>query len=121
MHLAHVEFSKVPDKLDFKEIVRLAEVAERYGVNRLLVNNIDGWLAPYRDRLLEPGYEEWLFVAYQFGYESEYIELAKHLALRCRVTADGAWLFAPDANGDFGPLEGRFPGNTLGMSTYVPW
>lgn len=95
MHLAHVQFNKLPEKLDFKEIVRLAEVAERYAVQHMLAHHIDGWIAPYRDRLLDPGYEEWLYIAYQFGFETEYLELAKHLALHCCVDVSGTRLLSP--------------------------
>ena len=109
-----LQFIKVPETLDFPEIVHLADVAARYDAHSLLANRIDAWLAPYRERLLWPGYEEWLFIAHQFGYETEYLELAKYLAIHCEVESSGERLLAP---GTPYTLEGRFPVDTLGTST----
>ncbi|KAF2624192.1 hypothetical protein BU25DRAFT_163068 [Macroventuria anomochaeta] len=110
LHIATLQFTKVPTTLDFPEIVHLAEAVARYDAHSLLVNYIDTWLAPYRERLLHPGYEEWLFIAHQFGYETEYLELSKHLAIHCRVDPTGKQLLAPET-----PfvLEGKFPIDTL--------
>lgn len=116
MHIAHLQFTKLPRTLDFPELVHLADVAARYEAHSLLVNNIHSWLEPYLGRLLDPGYEEWLFIAYQFGYEAEYLELAKHLALHCRVDPSRTWLLAP---GTEHILEGKFPVDTLGTSEPV--
>jgi hypothetical protein len=118
MYIAHLQFSRLPDRLDFKEIVRLAEVAERYTVTHLLVKLIDGWLEPYWGRLLAPGYEEWLYVTHQFGYETEYLEIARHLSLRCRVDASGTRLLAPGTDNAF---EGCFPIGALGTSMSDNW
>ncbi|KAJ4331936.1 hypothetical protein N0V95_009777 [Ascochyta clinopodiicola] len=110
MHIAHLQFTKLPKQLDFQDIVHLADIAARFDAHGLVVSHIDAWLAPYRDRLLHPGYEEWLFIAYEFGYETEYLELAKHLAIRCRVDPSGNCLLVP---GIGGLLEGKFPVDTL--------
>lgn len=112
LQIAHLQFNKLPKKLDFEEIVHLADVAARYDASTLLIAHIDTWLAPYRERLLHPGYEEWLFVAHQFGYEKEYLELAKHLAVHCRVDPSGVWLLAPESDD---VVQGKFPIDTLGM------
>ncbi|UPX15737.1 uncharacterized protein EKO05_0006176 [Ascochyta rabiei] len=110
MHIAHLQFTKLPKQLDFRDMVHLADIAARFDAHGLVVSHIDAWLAPYRDRLLHPGYEEWLFIAYEFGYETEYLELAKHLAMHCRVDPSGTCLLVP---GIGGLLEGKFPVDTL--------
>lgn len=38
------------------------------------------------------GYEQWLYVACQFGLVEEYLRLAKHLALNARVDDNGELL-----------------------------
>lgn len=112
LHIAHLQFTKLPKRLDFEDLVHLADIAARYDARALLVSHIDLWLAPYREKLLHPGYEEWLFIAHQFGYETEYLELAKHLAIHCRVDPSGTWLLAPESDCI---LKGKFPIDALGM------
>ncbi|XPS71856.1 hypothetical protein M3J09_004033 [Ascochyta lentis] len=111
MHVAHLQFTKLPKSLDFQDIVHLADIAARFDAHGLVASHIDAWVAPYHGRLLHPGYEEWLFIAYHFGYETEYLRLAKHLAVHCRVDPSGRWLLAPSTDV---VLEGKFPADTLG-------
>lgn len=93
--LATHQYAKVPRSLDFHDVVQLADVARRYEVYSLLVEHVWRWLIPYVDTLTSRGYEEWLFVAYQFRLGYEYRRLARHLAMHCGVTACGAKLLAP--------------------------
>jgi hypothetical protein len=111
MCIAHLEFQQLPEQLDFPEIVRLAEVAARFDMHHLLGAHIGRWLAPYRQKLMQRGYEEWLFVAYQFGYEDEYLNLAKYLAMNCRVGERGE-LVGPESDD---ALSGLFPAKALGL------
>ena len=111
MCIAHLEFQQLPEQLDFPEIVRLAEVAARFDMQHLLAAHIGRWLAPYLPKLMQKGYEEWLFVAYQFGYEEEYLSLAQYLAMNCRVGESGE-LLAP---GSDEALTGPFPPKALGL------
>jgi hypothetical protein len=115
MYIAHLQFQQLPDEMDFPEIVRLAEAAERFEMHHLLAAHIGRWLAPYRSKLLHKGYEEWLYVAYQFGYQDEYLNLAKYLAMNCAVDEAGK-LVAPESDG---LLTGLFPPKALGL--LVKW
>jgi hypothetical protein len=111
MSIAHLQFQQLPDHLDFPEIVRLAEAAERFDMHHLLAAHIGRWVSPYRSKLMHKGYEEWLFVAYHFGYEDEYLNLAKYLAMNCRI-GEGGVLLAP---GKDDALTGLFPSRALGL------
>ena len=112
MQIVHLQFLKVPETLDWADIVNLTDFVARYDNHTLLAPYIDRWLTPYKERLLEQGYEEWLLVAHQFGYETEYLELAKYLSIHCRADPTGAHLLAP---GFPFRLEGKFPVDALGM------
>jgi hypothetical protein len=112
MHIVHLKFLKVPETLDWTDIVNLTDFVARYDNPTLLAPYIDRWLTPYKERLLDQGYEEWLLVAHQFGYETEYLELAKYLSIHCRADPTGAHLLAP---GFPFTLEGKFPVDALGM------
>jgi hypothetical protein len=120
--IATHQYQKLPKILDFSEIVRLAGIAGRYGVQSLLVGYVDGWLRPYWNKLLSPGYEEWLLIAHQFGYEDEHRKLARFLAINCEIDESGKQLLAP-RSGAFAermfPLEihGTFAANVWSRLT----
>jgi hypothetical protein len=90
--IAHLQSQKLPKRLSLAELVSLAKVAERYDLNHILISYLDTWLAPHRARLLETGYEQWLYVAWQFGLEDDFLELATYLAVNCWVNSNGALL-----------------------------
>jgi hypothetical protein len=99
----------LPKTLDFEQIVQLAIIAERYDLNHLLIGHVDSWLAPYHACLLKASFEEWLFVAWQFGLEDHYLTLANHLAMNCQVDENFAILELESKL----PIIGHFPPNTL--------
>ncbi|KAH7392623.1 hypothetical protein BKA66DRAFT_567951 [Pyrenochaeta sp. MPI-SDFR-AT-0127] len=88
MLIAHLQSMKLPQDLDLNELVRLALVVERYKVGHILSPYLDAWLAPHRQNMFDPGYEQWLFVTYHFGLEEEYLLLANHLVLHCHMDED---------------------------------
>ncbi|KAJ4985401.1 hypothetical protein SVAN01_09156 [Stagonosporopsis vannaccii] len=108
--IATLQFDKVPKALDFVDIVHLTDVAVRYEAHSLLAGYMDGWLAPYRDRLREWGYEGWLYIAQQFRYEVEYAELAKFIVMHCEVDSTGEKLMV---SGSSCAIGGRIPLDTL--------
>lgn len=112
MQVIHHNFKALPLALDWTVIVNLTDFVARYDCHTLLSPYIDGWLRPYKDKLYEVGYEEWLLVAFQFGYEAEYLELAKHLAIYAHANDAGTSILAPSFPFD---LKGKFPVDTLGM------
>lgn len=112
LRIATLEFTKLPERLDFPDLVRLAEVAARWDCHSVLAKFIEGWVAPYRDRLLHPEYEQWLYIAHEFGYEDEYLELSQHLAKHCSVDSQDR-LIALD--GSIFEKRGKFPLDTLRM------
>ncbi|KAF2655926.1 hypothetical protein K491DRAFT_405138 [Lophiostoma macrostomum CBS 122681] len=109
MRIAHFQFDKVLDEISFPELVDLAQLSGRYGLNAFLMHYIPGWLEPHRRTLVREGYEEWLLVAYQFGREAEYRKLARHLAMVCAVDSTGN-LLSPGVGGR---IEGAFPPGSL--------
>lgn len=114
LQIATLEFTKLPKRLDFPEIVRLAEVATRWECHSILANFVEGWIAPYRERMFHPGYEQWLYIAHEFGYEKEYLELSQFLAIHCSVDSQDQLIGL-----DGSRLEGRgkFPLDTLCTSS----
>ncbi|KAF2005109.1 hypothetical protein P154DRAFT_353142 [Amniculicola lignicola CBS 123094] len=108
MQIAHCHFAKMPKRLSFRNIVDLAIICNKYNSNHLLIPFLSDWVKPYKDRILEPGMEEWVFVAYQFGFEDDYLLLIDHLLMNCTVD---------DSNNLINPaghrLTGHYPRNAL--------
>ena len=104
------EFPKLPKKLDFPDLVRLAEAAARWDSHALLAPFIDEWVAPWRARMFNPRYEQWLYIAHEFGWEEDYLKLSRHLATHCSVDAQDR-LLALD--GTVLEHRGKFPFDTL--------
>lgn len=109
LRIAHLRFHEVPKQVDFYQLVEIAQISNRYRLNHLLLPFLPGWIQPYQPRFLESGFEQWLFIAYQFGFEKDYKHLAKHLALHCTVDHQGQ-LF----NTSQRPITGVFPPHAIG-------
>jgi hypothetical protein len=93
LYIAHLSFAKLPKYLSLDDLVNLARVAERYDLNHLIpFAHLENWMAPHSKRLLQPGYEPWLYVAWQFGLEEDFRQLATHLAVTCQVDDRGELL-----------------------------
>jgi hypothetical protein len=108
MRIAHSQFGKIAPTLSFRQIVDLAITSQRYATNRVLIPFLSRWTAPFRQKILQPRKEEWLFVAYQFGYEEDYRRLAKYMAVNCRVDRHGNLLSA-----DGKVVQGKFPDGAI--------
>ncbi|KAF2470750.1 uncharacterized protein BDR25DRAFT_32270 [Lindgomyces ingoldianus] len=108
MQVAHLQFKQLPDTLEYRQLLELALISHRYKTNHVLIPFLPKWTRPYQDKFLNDGMEEWMFIAYQFGYEDDYLMLAKHLTLHCTLNEDGS-LIAPSGK----PLKGHFPPGAL--------
>jgi hypothetical protein len=116
MRIVHSKFNVVAQSLSFRQLVDLAVTSERYKMNQILIPFLPRWSMPYRQSILEPGKEEWLFVAYQFGYEEDYRLLAKHMAWNCRVDKLG---YLVNSAGNV--ITGIFPEKALRMFVLHPF
>jgi hypothetical protein len=107
LYIAHLNTRCLPQTLSLVQIIQLAKLAEQYDLNHVLIGYLDLWLTPHRRRILERGYEQWLYVAWQFGLEGDYIRLANHLAIHSAVNREGELLYPGCSN----RIRGTFPPN----------
>jgi hypothetical protein len=115
MLIAHLRFSEVPRKLGFHQLLGMARICNRYNVNEVVDPLVPEWMAAHKSRLLETGYEAWLYIAYQFGMEVQYLRLANYLAANCRINAAKQLLIPGTSH----ILTGHFPERCLGKSLLV--
>lgn len=110
LYIAHHHFSKLPEELDFKDIVRLVEVSQRYNTMHLPQPYLKHWLSLYTNKLYDPGFEEWLYIGRHVLHASRaYIQVAQHLKLHCWTGDDGELLMP----GSEKPITGLFPPRAL--------
>ncbi|KAF2105355.1 hypothetical protein BDV96DRAFT_655706 [Lophiotrema nucula] len=94
--------------LDFRQLLEMALLCHQYDLNPLLSPFIDKWIAPFAGRVLEPGFEDWLFIAYQFGLEDDYRALSRYLTLNCTIS-ERKQALSPSGK----PLNGSYPPGSL--------
>ena len=79
LRIAHLQFRQLPTALDFKELLRLAIICDKYDVVGLVRPWLSQWEEPLKPSAFEPGHEEWLFIAWTFGDNHTYEFLADQL------------------------------------------
>jgi hypothetical protein len=79
LHLAHLRYKKVPKSMNFSDLVKLAVICDKYDVVSIVRPFLEDWVAPWRHKLLDAGYEEWLYLAWVFGYGKDFVSLASEL------------------------------------------
>jgi len=118
LRIAHLQFHDLPPKkgLSFEDVLQLAILCDKYDLVKLVRPFLDlnQWAEPFKYskatgyRIYQP---KWLFVAWTFGYENSFDELARRLALTITIAPDGT------AKTDKGDLLGPdLPIDILGMS-----
>lgn len=68
--IAHCQFRKIPSILEFKSILDVAVLCDKYDCVGLVKPWLALWLAKEKTEYEEPGHEEWLYIAWVFGLEN---------------------------------------------------
>ncbi|OJD38598.1 nuclear pore protein [Diplodia corticola] len=89
LHIAHLNFDKVPQNMTFRSLLSLAVLTDKYGATRLVRPWIKSWITDVSHLLLDPGYEEWLWIAWEFGQIASFQQLARKLVSDVRMTSGG--------------------------------
>ncbi|KAF3912297.1 hypothetical protein AA313_de0204480 [Arthrobotrys entomopaga] len=76
----HFQYDDIPTKLDFDQLLMLATICDKYDCAKALAPWLNGWLAPWEESALKPGYEDWLFISKVFEYTGKVQELISLLA-----------------------------------------
>lgn len=90
LRIIHYRFHEVPKELpSFECLLEIAVLCDKYDVAQLVRPFIEGWMRPWINFYLEPGYEHWLFIAWTFGCQEIFDTLASALVLRIEVHQGG--------------------------------
>lgn len=90
--IMHQNLHSLPGLLTLEELKNLVETTAKYDLIPLVARFLDQWFSIYRGPLNEPEQEDWLAVAYHFGNDIMYLEIAKYLAFQSQVDERGALL-----------------------------
>ena len=87
---------ELPTTLDFRSIVNIAAVADKYELDLVLRPWVNQWLEPFQSKLFEYGKTEsgsndktlqadqlehdWLFVSWVFGYQDAFVQITRLLS-----------------------------------------
>ncbi|KAF8245581.1 hypothetical protein K440DRAFT_405397 [Wilcoxina mikolae CBS 423.85] len=81
----HHQNDLLPQVIEMKEMVHIAEICDKYEFHQALKPIADKLFLPMKDDAIKPGNEDSLLCCYVFGYEDVFAEVSKELILR------GAW------------------------------
>ncbi|OCL02438.1 hypothetical protein AOQ84DRAFT_422845 [Glonium stellatum] len=108
LQVVHLKHRDLPVALTYEQIVRLAVVCSKYNTAAVVRPFLSERLAPHEHRFIESGREEWLYVAWTFGFVDDFEKLVNHLIRHSRTDDQQCLL-----NGVGDILDGRFPHGIL--------
>ncbi|KAF2730006.1 hypothetical protein EJ04DRAFT_580185 [Polyplosphaeria fusca] len=88
MRIAHLDFAMISPSLDFQQLLDIALLCKKYGCNYIVIPFLRTWIHPFRTSFLDPGHEQYLFIAHQFGFENDYLQLTRHLVMHLTLSPD---------------------------------
>ncbi|KAF2147488.1 uncharacterized protein K452DRAFT_8075 [Aplosporella prunicola CBS 121167] len=107
LNIVHLQFHNVPNELDFETLLSLSILTDKY----LATISVRPWIQKWLANLYPPesgDYEEWLWIAWEYGDGAIFNNVANSLALNIKMNDSGK-LEAPSGR-VFDPLtEYDFP------------
>lgn len=94
LDIAHLNFEEVPATLSFEKLVHLSVLCDKYDTITLVRPWVVTWIRDLQQvrPVCDPGFEEWLFVAWVFGEKNIYEQVSKDLVLSIRTDGKGGYL-----------------------------
>lgn len=89
LNIAHLRFQMVPKVLDFQLLLRVAVLLDKYSCVTLVLPWMGRWTHSLKADIKKPGNEEWLFIAWVFGYEEIFTDLSRELVFESNVSESG--------------------------------
>jgi hypothetical protein len=122
LRIAHLQFKDLPSSLDFQGLVHLAVVCDEYDLVPIVRPFLMNWIRPLEPLAQEIGFEEWLLVAWTFGFPEIFARITSRLVLNASTNEDRQCLNETGkVLGDFMPPDiiGEF--KTLYMPELPTW
>lgn len=94
--IIHLQSDKVPESLDFDQLIQIAILCDQYHLRRCLGPWIKAWATPHLDSYRVVGYEGWLFASIVFQYDGLFKKITRHLILETRISPAGLLIINQD-------------------------
>ena len=91
LRIAHLRFKEVPDKLSFKKLVSVAVICDKYDTVSVVRPFLSKWTGS--DMKISPGKEEWIFIAWTFGYKDAFTSGVQELVRKATIDDKGRCMF----------------------------
>jgi hypothetical protein len=88
LHIAHLQFDKVPLQLEFDQLLSIAVLTDKYQATQIVRPWLSNWVNGLKHLVDEDGYEEWLWIAWEFGISDSFEHIANRLVLESRTNSD---------------------------------
>ncbi|KAF1975175.1 hypothetical protein BU23DRAFT_552592 [Bimuria novae-zelandiae CBS 107.79] len=93
VYLAHPKrpHQSVIRHITFWQLISMAQICKDHKLLNLFRPFIRDWSYSWLSKLLKPGYELWIVVAYSFGFRDIFNMLSERLALQLELTDSNQW------------------------------
>lgn len=109
LNIAHLNFTKVPSHLEFDDLLTVAIVTNKYLAMHIVRSWVTNWIKHLEGTVGVQGYEEWLWISWEFGYNNIFELVANKLVLESRINSCGECL---NAEGKI--LKDKMPSGIIG-------
>jgi hypothetical protein len=116
LQFIHHRHDMLPAALVFPELVRIAEICDKYELQLALKPTVDKFLEPHKKNLTGSLYRDWLLVSHVFGYADIFSKISKELILTGSWTGNSL-LFSDGASI---PLSSCTPSSVTGTHHLAP-
>ncbi|KAK8207565.1 hypothetical protein IWZ01DRAFT_370805 [Phyllosticta capitalensis] len=91
LNIAHLRFDLVPSPISFSLLLKVTVLTDKYDMTRVIRPWATSWIDGLGSQLsvTSPGYEEWLWIAWELGNKSKFECLTAHLVKTTRLGKDG--------------------------------
>ncbi|CAG8954735.1 hypothetical protein HYFRA_00004659 [Hymenoscyphus fraxineus] len=95
LKIAHVQFANIPTKLSYEKLLAVAVLVDLYDCVELIMPWVQSWIADEATESMKDGQESWLFIAWVFGREEVFVNLAGALSRKLDSKAEEKFLAGP--------------------------
>lgn len=81
--IAYLKFSDLPESLSFRSLYGVATHCQRYDSTHLFKPFLNKYATPFESFTSEPGYEEWICIAWTLGLKGIFMKAVNALILKC--------------------------------------
>lgn len=107
--IAHLQFKDIPLLLEYRDLLQMAVLCDQYDCIPLVIPWLKKWLENKYSESKKSGQEGWLFIAWVFGIEEVFQDLAGDMYLRSSISMSRELLL--DGESLLEPTPPRFVGS----------